>query len=473
MQKILVNLLAACIPYLSQSQTNIDLSRDTSCLRNDGIMWTRGLGWEQIKERASKEGKYIFLDCYTTWCGPCKTMDKNVFPDREVGQYFNGKFISVKIQMDKTANDNGDVKAWYKDMEEITKQYHVQEYPTFMFFSSDGKILAKETGSMEKKYFLSKATEAIKVGHTYLDPYEEYDRLKTEYLIGKRDYKQFPYLIKLAYKTQDDAFGKRLMDEHTNLLQALSRKDRYSRETIELWSGFMLRSDGPRFKSFLKDGYIIDTVMKKKGYSAKVIDRTLKTEIVDPFLEEQAKGSGIKVTGMYLAGSKFDDMKSDYSEADWRLLYKLLRQKVTLKHARRNVVLARAEWYLRHKNYKNYTKYYLIKLKKYTGDMKSEVYGINSFGFHVFLQVTDIKVITEVTQWIKKAMDLSPNSDIIDTYANLLYKAGKIKEAIMWQEVAIKKDPTNIEKMNALEKMMKFEPTYVEQGAIWDGVNTK
>jgi thiol:disulfide interchange protein len=43
-----------------------------------GIRFEHGLSWAQVKEKAKAENKYIFMDCYATWCGPCKAMDKNV-----------------------------------------------------------------------------------------------------------------------------------------------------------------------------------------------------------------------------------------------------------------------------------------------------------------------------------------------------------------------------------------------------------
>src|ERR1700722_17146958 len=78
------------------------------------IKFVQGLTWDQINEKAKKEHKCIFVDCYATWCGPCKDMDKNVFTDNKVGETFNDKFICVKVQMDKTPNDDKQTKEnWY------------------------------------------------------------------------------------------------------------------------------------------------------------------------------------------------------------------------------------------------------------------------------------------------------------------------------------------------------------------------
>ncbi|KKX50276.1 thioredoxin domain-containing protein [Sphingobacterium sp. IITKGP-BTPF85] len=44
-----------------------------------GITFEHGLNWSQIKEKAKKENKFIFVDLFTTWCGPCKYMSASVF----------------------------------------------------------------------------------------------------------------------------------------------------------------------------------------------------------------------------------------------------------------------------------------------------------------------------------------------------------------------------------------------------------
>ena len=88
-----------------------------------GIHYETDLSWKAIKEKARKEGKYIFVDVGATWCTPCHTMDDNVLSQENVGEYFNSKFINVKVQADKTGKDNDAIKNWYADAENILKTY--------------------------------------------------------------------------------------------------------------------------------------------------------------------------------------------------------------------------------------------------------------------------------------------------------------------------------------------------------------
>ena len=66
-----------------------------------GIDFVENLSWQQVKEKAKQEQKYIMIDCYTSWCGPCKVMDQTTFKDPEVAKIANEGFVAVKVQFDE------------------------------------------------------------------------------------------------------------------------------------------------------------------------------------------------------------------------------------------------------------------------------------------------------------------------------------------------------------------------------------
>ena len=49
-----------------------------------GIKFTEG-SLADLMKLSTAENKLIFIDAFTTWCGPCKRMAKDVFPDSTVG----------------------------------------------------------------------------------------------------------------------------------------------------------------------------------------------------------------------------------------------------------------------------------------------------------------------------------------------------------------------------------------------------
>ncbi|WP_321281076.1 thioredoxin family protein [Marinifilum fragile] len=104
-------------------------------IKAQGIEFFHG-SFEEAKMKAKTENKPLFVDVYTSWCGPCKKLSKEVFPQKIVGDYFNKSFVCFKLQADKKDSNN----------QEIANQYHVTAYPTLMWLDGDGKLLHVSTG---------------------------------------------------------------------------------------------------------------------------------------------------------------------------------------------------------------------------------------------------------------------------------------------------------------------------------------
>ncbi len=93
--------------------------------------------WSKALSEAKKQNKLIFLDAYTSWCGPCKMLKRNTFPDKAVGELFNKNFINIALDMEK-----GDGPA-------IAEKYNVTAYPTLIITDADGKIVTYTRGYVE------------------------------------------------------------------------------------------------------------------------------------------------------------------------------------------------------------------------------------------------------------------------------------------------------------------------------------
>src|SRR5258707_9565817 len=106
-----------------------------------GIRFEQNLSWEQVKEKARAEHKFIFIDCYTTWCGPCRYMAREIFSKAAVGSFMNGRFLSVSMQMDSTAKDDAATRGHYTDAKNTMQQYQVESFPTYLFFDENGRLV--------------------------------------------------------------------------------------------------------------------------------------------------------------------------------------------------------------------------------------------------------------------------------------------------------------------------------------------
>ncbi len=68
----------------------------------DGVNF-RDITLEEALRQAKAENKLVFMDCYTSWCGPCKNMTEKIFPQKAAGDYFNPRFVCVKYDLEKGA----------------------------------------------------------------------------------------------------------------------------------------------------------------------------------------------------------------------------------------------------------------------------------------------------------------------------------------------------------------------------------
>lgn len=116
---------------------------------------TKGVQFEEksmseLLQMAKEQNKPVFIDIYTTWCGPCKYMSNNVFTQQRAGDYFNENFINAKFDAEKGEGI------------QVAKEYGVRAYPTFIIIDPDGKEIGKVIGGDEVDAFIQKVKSVVK-----------------------------------------------------------------------------------------------------------------------------------------------------------------------------------------------------------------------------------------------------------------------------------------------------------------------
>lgn len=424
-----------------------------------GIQWTSGLSWEEIKIKSRAENKYIFIDAYATWCKPCKEMDKEVFSNDTVSKYINANFLSVKAQMDRTGKDNKEVQSWYNDAAFLQKEYRITAFPTYIFLNSDGKIIHKVRGYHDVKAFVKEAQEATKPGKEYVNYYAEYEQLVMDYDQGKRNLAKMPYIVKSAKEVGDFDVARKIAKEYTDYLFSEGEGVLFNKESIEYFTSTYegVSSKSRIFKLFYSEGLKVDRVMGKPGFADAFVDKTIKDEIINNYL-------GIYADPMLMVLKTPDRL----SIPDWRKMYSEIKTKYSVVYARRNVLSAKIDFYFKTAMYEEWVKFLFQKIDRYGIDtITNNPYAkMNSAGWTIFQKIANRKYLRKACEFMTVVVERRPKMfSYLDTYANLLYKLGKDKEAMEWETKAIEATGERFSGhkrrfIEVLDKMKRGEPTW-------------
>jgi thiol:disulfide interchange protein len=114
-----------------------------------GITFFAGTLQEGL-EKAKAENKLLFVDCYTTWCGPCKMLKKYTFTDANLGDFMKNKYVSLAIDMEQPEGMM------------IAKKYGIEAYPTLLFLDKYGRVVNHQVGGISAEALLAKAEQTVR-----------------------------------------------------------------------------------------------------------------------------------------------------------------------------------------------------------------------------------------------------------------------------------------------------------------------
>lgn len=402
--------------------------------QGNGIVFRKGLSWQQVKEAAKIGNKFIFLDCYATWCNPCKMMDKKIYVDDGVGRLMNQEFISVKVQMDVTPDDADDIKSWYNDAKKIIQQYNITIYPTFLFFNSDGILVHKGLGYQSIDAFRT-IVEDSKTEE------KQYFTLLNKYEQGILSLEKVKELALSAKRLQDNEQAEKIANEYIiNYLfkQSISELQKKENQQFILDMTFFVKDPG--FQYIQQHSDEIDKMLGKNIAEHKLIKCIISTEI-DPKLSHVRKGKN------YGWGRLYKKLKRNYGSLG---CIATLQRQLT--------------YFLEVKNWLEFANAYKLYYEQVGG---LNIFNINNLTWEIFNHINDKATLT----YAIKVMEAHKNENVesMDTYANLLYKMGDRDKAIEWEQKAIKLDeeiaisknlPSDATFQRTKEKMESNQPTW-------------
>lgn len=204
----------------------------------EGVKWETS-SFNDALNKAAKEKKYVFLDCYTSWCGPCKLMLEREFVKKEAGKYFNKKFVNIKMDMEKGEGI------------ELAKKYKIRVYPTFIVINAAGDEIGRVVGRDNIESFIVKVEQLF-------DEKNSPEFLRQKYLESRK--------LKDAYIYLDAVKGKRMTDETDAFFREHADSIGYAIYTKEMWPyvEFGLTADSGYLLERLCDDYFM--FIRNLGY---------------------------------------------------------------------------------------------------------------------------------------------------------------------------------------------------------------
>lgn len=390
-----------------------------------GVNFDHTLSWEQVKAKAKAENKYIFADVYGSYCAPCLKMLKEVFTREDVGNFFKDKFICLKLQLDRTNKDDEYVKMWYNDVEKITEKCGMPSLPTFFYFSPDGELVHRVPGIQNAKDLIANSSDA-------LDPGKQYYTMLANFEKSSR--KEPEMMKRLAIAAQAVMEREHALKYATHYLE--TQTDLLTKENIMFLSRFTTSRKDKGFEVFLNHGDRVDDVLGK-GQAAERVRGIIFTEEFVPLVAKI-------VTGV----------------PDWKSLQATIAAKYPL-HAEAVVAKYKVQYYQGQENWPCFQETVAVFMRKYGNDLHPQ--ELNNFAWAVFKNISDKNSINLAMDWINRSPGKDHNEWLLNTYANLLYKIGRVKEAIAVQEKAISLADASVKQdyRSTLQKMKKGQKTWL------------
>jgi thiol-disulfide isomerase/thioredoxin len=362
--------------------------------------------WSEILSQAKAEKKSIFLDAYTSWCGPCKWMAANMFTKDTIADYYNKSFLCAHFDMEKGEGVS------------LAQIYQVGAYPTLLFINYDGDVLHKVVGAPQK---ISDYFEMARIALTPGEGLNDYIRRFKE---GQRD----PAFLTTYLARLQGAYMP-VQEPLQIYLSTQKESDLENRTNWEIIIRYVNDIDSREFLYLLSH-----RKQYEKLYTADSV--------------------GLKIFSTYLQTFKAATQGQSFDENAYNAVKDKVRKQGTPEGGK-------AIFYfdLNLLHMKGETDKFLA-----LADSGVDLYFINDPMLlanmtRIFMSMTtNKKYLEKAASWGKKAVELNNTPENNDMYANLLFMLGRKSEAIKYEKIAIElSNKTDSPNSNYEQNLKKFE----------------
>lgn len=349
-----------------------------------GIQFLNDTVFENVLKLAKQQQKMIFIDCYAVWCGPCKYMDREIFPDEAVGEFHNKNFINLKYDMEKPYGIR------------IKDKYQVKGYPTFLYLDPNGELVHRGIGSTRD------AASFIEIGKAALSGDKSFRAISEKVRKGDRTASTLLEYLNLNFRAPET---EKLITEHFSLI---SDEEKFSKESWGLVNEHLNNVESVPYRFFLqhRDRYA-------ELYGAKVVEDKLYNTFSIVYRADPEAYQKLKNIDAALFERNRIEMAYRGANSSF------IRDKSNVKLW--NEMIAGAEVFIAQGN--------------------PNASQLNSIAWNIYENheaFKDKNALKKAEVWAKKALALEPgNPAINDTYAHILFALGNKKGAVAQQQKAV------------------------------------
>ena len=106
------------------------------------------LSLEEARAQAAQLDRILLIDFFTTWCEPCKRLDRTTWKDERVLDWLNKTSVCLKVDAE--------------DEDDLARRYDVQGFPTLLFLRPNGTELGRIVGYRDPQAFLEQAQSLLR-----------------------------------------------------------------------------------------------------------------------------------------------------------------------------------------------------------------------------------------------------------------------------------------------------------------------
>lgn len=108
--------------------------------------------WEVAKIKAAEQGKFIFVDFTSKYCGNCKKMEKEVFTKLDIVDIFNKNFIFLRIS---------DEELEMPENQEVVNNIQPAILPAMVFYKPNARFIDSHIGAQTYEEFFNMLLQLI------------------------------------------------------------------------------------------------------------------------------------------------------------------------------------------------------------------------------------------------------------------------------------------------------------------------